>query len=203
MPNEPTDFELLERWAQGEQAAADEIVARYFDALHRFFRNKVADGAEDLAQQALLACVKGKDRFSQKSSFRTYLFAAAHNILKREFARRTRQHQPFDSSMHCVYDSLQAPSKIVAAKQDQRILLEAFRRIPLDNQIVLELFYWEDLTGPQIAQIVGIPEGTVRGRLRRGLEQLRSVIEELASGEALDSTQTHLEDWARALRDLE
>ncbi|MFO0633263.1 MAG: sigma-70 family RNA polymerase sigma factor [Nannocystaceae bacterium] len=86
------DLELLEAWRGGDAKAGNALFDRYFDAVFRFFRNKVADHADDLVQQTFLALVQARDRFRGDSSFRTYLFTAARSKLFNylEATRRAR-----------------------------------------------------------------------------------------------------------------
>lgn len=74
-------------------------------------------------------------------------------------------------------------------------MLRALRCIPLDHQILVEPFYWEGLTGPDLATVLEVPEGTVRTRLRRARALLAEKIEELADS-------PNLEDWARHIVSL-
>ena len=70
----------------------------------------------------------------------------------------------------------------------------------MELQIAIELHYWEGLRGPEIAVVLGIPEGTVRSRLRRGLEKLRAEVQHLAKSDAaLRSTMSDINDWAEKL----
>ena len=64
----------------------------------------------------------------------------------------------------------------MARNEQERSLHEALRRIPIDHQIALELAYWEDLSGPEIAGILDISEHTVRSRLARAREMLREQV---------------------------
>ena len=52
-------------------------------------------------------------------------------------------------------------------------LVQALREIPVEDQVVLELMYFEGLSGSELAGVLGLPEGTVRGRLARGKQRLR------------------------------
>jgi RNA polymerase sigma-70 factor (ECF subfamily) len=81
-------------------------------------------------------------------------------------------------------------------------LLHALRRLPMDHQITLELYYWENLSGSELAEVLEVPEGTVRGRIRRAKTLLEASLAELAeSPQQLESTVANLEGWALSLRD--
>lgn len=181
--------------------AGNELFDRYFDALFRFFRNKVTDGADDLVQQTFLACVQSRDRFRGDSSFRTYLFTVARSKLYNQLERRHRE-GAIDYGVTSCADLGVSPSGIIAEDEQQRMLLVALRSLPIDLQVALELFYFEKIRGPELAQVLGVPEGTVRSRLRRGRELLREQLETLLrSPAAVESTMTDLESWAAALRE--
>ncbi len=84
-------FAILERWRESDCSAGESLFERHFPATARFFRNRADDALEDLVQRTLLACVEGKDRFSGRSSFRSFLFGIADNLL-REHYRTSRKH---------------------------------------------------------------------------------------------------------------
>jgi len=198
----PTDFDLLDAWRAGDRAAGSTLFDRYFDSLFRFFRNKVDDGADDLVQQTFLACVQSRDRFRGDASFRTYLFTAARSKLYDYLDRRRREGAAVDYGVTSCADLGISPSSIVARNEQQRLLLQALRALPIDLQIALELYYFEQIRGPELAQALGVPEGTVRSRLRRGLELLRGRLQALATSPAVaESTLTDLDAWAAAVRD--
>lgn len=197
-----TDLELLEAWRQGDRQAGDELFVRHFDSLYRFFARKVGGEVEDLVQRTFLACVEGQQEFRQQASFRTYLFAIARNLLYRHWRSRSRSGE-VDFTVRTVQDLGPTPSIAVKARQEQRLLLEGLRRIPVDLQIALELHYWESMSGPEIAIVLEVPEGTVRSRLRRGREALIEQLSELAqSAELLEATTCNLDRWAASLKDL-
>ncbi len=194
-----TDLELFDAWTRGQDAAAAELFERHFDAVERFFRNKLTEGHDDLVQQTFEACIKGRNRFRRDASFRTYLFAIAHNVLCGHFRARKREaHLEFTEVSAC--DLAPGPSTMFRARREQQLLLEGLRQIPLDYQIMLELYYWEGLAGSAIADIVEMPENTVRSRLRTGKKLLKAKLGELAhDGDELSSTLVDLEQWARTI----
>jgi len=195
------DFELLDAWRGGDAAAGNALFARHFEAVCRFFRNKVGEGVDDLIQRTFLACVESRDKFRKEASFRTYLFTLARHELYAHFKKDKRQRDRFDPLEASVHDLGPSPTGIVAQHREERLLLQALRQIPVDHQIALELYYWEDMPAPELARVLGIPEGTVRTRLRRA----KALVEEALSNAeaepgALQSTLASIEKWARGVR---
>jgi RNA polymerase sigma factor (sigma-70 family) len=197
----PTDVELLDAWIAGDDRAAEALIQRYFDPLYAFFRNKVNADVDDLIQSTFQACVTYRERFRQAASFRAYLFTAARHQLYAHLDKRHRQRGAIDPAVVSVRELDPSPSGMVAQHQEQRLLLEALRRIPLQYQMVLELHYWQDLSTAEAAEVLNIPQGTVKTRLRKGRELLESAMQEIgASGEVLETTMMNLERWAASLR---
>lgn len=196
-----SDAELLTAWQAGDREAGGELIDRYFEPVRRFFENKVADGIEDLIQQTFLACVRRRDHIRDPEAFRGYLFAAARSKLYDYIGSRMKTQGQDDFGVSSITDFGISPSEAVAAKDDQRLLVHALRRLPVDLQIALELYYFQRVRGRELEIALGVAPGTVRSRLRRGLEILRKRIDELAgSPEALRETSTNLDRWAAELR---
>ncbi|TPV93286.1 MAG: sigma-70 family RNA polymerase sigma factor [Myxococcales bacterium FL481] len=199
--NVPTDTELLDAWRRGDNRAGEVLFDRYFESIRRFFCNKASDSVEDLVQQTFMACLESRDRFRGQSSFRTYLFAIAHNVLYKHFRRKRRKDSKIDFGVTSVHDVADSPTQILAERDEERVLLSALRRIPIDLQTVLELYFWEKLTAAEIGEITGAPEGTVRTRIRRAKQLVEIEIGKFnESPQLLQSTITDLERWASELR---
>lgn len=99
-------------------------------------------------------------------------------------------------------DLAETPSVIASQREQVQLLHEALRRIPIDSQIVLELYYWEELPASGIGAVLEIPVGTVRSRIRRAKAQLQDALASIAPKPALaDETMADLERWAVSLRD--
>ncbi|MEM6996788.1 MAG: sigma-70 family RNA polymerase sigma factor [Myxococcota bacterium] len=195
------DDTLLSAWRDGEAEAARALIERYSDDLLRFFRGKVGVDAEDLIQQTLLGCLEAIERRASMATFRAYLFGIARNRLIDHFRRQGRNDDEFDPTQRSLADLAASPSAVVAARNDQRLLADALRRIPLDLQILLELHYWEQMSSAEVSGVLGIPAGTVRGRIGRARELLRDQMERAgASPEVLRRTAESLETWARSVQ---
>jgi RNA polymerase sigma-70 factor (ECF subfamily) len=71
----------------------------------------------------------------------------------------------------------------------------------VEHQVLLELYFWEPLPAVEIAAILGVPEGTVRTRIRRAKQLLEAEIGRLSADPGLvESTLSNLDDWARSVR---
>jgi RNA polymerase sigma factor (sigma-70 family) len=196
-----TDFELLERWQAGDRAAAKQLFERHFDAIYRFLASKVDGGVEDLVQETFLACVQGRDRFRGASSFRGYMFGTARNVLFNHYRKRRRFESVDELGESRLIDLEPTASRMLAKREEERLMLEALRRVPLDHQIILELYYWENLDGAEVAGILGISVPAMRSRLHRAKQELQRQLESLAgSSDVLASTLSDLDGWARSLR---
>ena len=172
----PGDAELLDAWRQGDDASGRVLFGRHFAGVHRFFANKVAHGVDDLVQETFLACVESRDRLREGGSFRAFIYAVARRRLYRKWRDERRGAGAIDFGLTSVQDLMPSPSTQLRAQEEQRVLLAALRQLPVDLQMALELYYWEGLRAAELATVLDIPEGTVRSRLRRGREQLSTLI---------------------------
>lgn len=196
------DETLLNEWQSGNADAGAALFDRHNEALIRFFRNKVDDAhRDDLIQQTFLAAHGAK--FSGQSALRTWLIAIAWRKLQDYFrgeARRARR-EAAALGEASVADLGQSPETRYVRRQERRLLLEGLRRIPLHHQVVLELHYWEEMSGAQISRALELPLGTVKTRLRDGRIRLTRVLTEIAdSDQLLQSTLDDLDAWAARAR---
>jgi len=196
------DAELLDAWRGGDAQAGQRLVKRHFGAVYGFFRNKVADGVEDLVQLTFLRCIESRDAFRGEASFRTYLFAIARNVLFSHYRDRGVAIDAATTS-RSVADMGPGPKTVLDKRREHRLLVRALRTLPLDDQIALELVYFEGLKGKELAVVLGVPEGTARTRLRSARMQLEATILELdREGEGRRATTQNIDQWVVSLRDV-
>ena len=199
---ERTDEDLLRAWQAGDKDAGDALVRRHFASVYRFFRHKLDDCAEDLAQRTFLGCVGARDRMRPELDFRAFLFGIARNQLLLELRSRSRRRElpPETTSIEDVAGP--TPVGIVAAHEEQRALSHALRKIPIDHQIALELHYWEGLGVDEIAAVLEVPPGTVKSRLSRARTGLVAALQQVEHDPArLRATLSDLDAWVQSLRD--
>ena len=180
-----SDIELLDAWCAGDKAAGDALICRYFDPICRFFRGKLGDDVEDLVQRTFEIGTARRGDVRDGASFRGFLFGVARNLLLDHLRRRYRRGEREDISMRSLVDLGTSPSEAVQRGERESLLFEAMRRISLDQQIILELAYWEGLSGREIAEALEIGENTVRSRLARARVALRTQVEALGGSSTM------------------
>lgn len=202
---EPTDADYLAQWRDGDQEAGNMLVRRHFATVFRFFRGKIAGGVDDLTQRTFLACVESSSRFRGDGSFRAFVLGIARKVLLVHLRKQYRHERVFDPEALSIHQALDPTGGSVTGKlvgrENERLLLAALARIPLDFQIAVELFYWEEMPLKDIAEVLEIAPGTVKSRLGRARVMLRQQIELLAASPAIaEQTVSGLDHWARSLK---
>lgn len=208
-PRVDDDFELLMAWHGGDQNAGNALVRRHFTRIYRFFRIKLDDAAEDLTQQVMLAALESAERLTRGASFQAYLFGIARRQLMLHLRKRYRAAKVFDPDAASIQDIVRSgdsPSRVVAARREQLLLAAGLRELPLELQITLELFYWEQLSVADIAAVTEVAPGTVKSRLSRARGILEAWLAEREPADDdreappfeswLESVQAHFEDEA-------
>lgn len=195
------DETLLERWRQGDSTAGSMLLERHHRSLYYFFANKVDGEIDDLVQNTLLACVSSRDRFRGCSTFRTYLFTIARNELYGYLRARKRTRDQLDYGVTSLSDLGITPRSRIARKNQYHLLLEALRSLPINQQILLELRYWERASVAELAEIFQVGHDAIHARLSRVRKSLHKRLRELAHGSAPQyETLEDLDTWARSVR---
>jgi len=176
------------RLRRGDPVALAAVISRYQHRLYRYLLRLVADPvtAEDLFQQTWVRVMESIRRYDARRSFEAWLFAVAHNLAI-DYLRRSRP-ESLDEMLpsgEVRGDRLAdtGPDALDCLLEWERAeaVSAALRHLPAIHREVLTLRFEEDMKLEQIAEIVQIPLSTVKSRLRRALDGLRSRLE-LQSG---------------------
>ena len=201
-----TEAALLRAWRGGDPAAGRRLIDTVHPRLVRYFSNKVANVSDeaDLVQRTLLALVEGHERLLDDCAFWPFAYGIARNVLRDYVRQRLRvRREELDFQRVCVRDLDRSMSSIVAGQREGRAFVEALRDIAIDDQILLELRFFERMRAREIAEVIGIPRGSVHQALRRSLERLqdkvRARLREHAA-ETDDPTLERLDAWAAEVR---
>ena len=177
------DAELLQRWHAGDAAAGNQLFQRCFAPIYRFFVNKTRSAAdtEELTQSTFVALMTAHERFRGTSSFLTFALGVASNVLRRYYRGLTRANAHFEPLRSSLVELGAGAQTQLECAETQQLMLAALREIPAELQIVLELYYVEELGPEAIGEALGLNTNTVRSRIQRGREHLRAKIDELAA----------------------
>jgi RNA polymerase sigma-70 factor, ECF subfamily len=167
------DRQLVAEAAAGSPAAGEELFSRHWLAAWRlaFSVTGSAAAADDVAQEAFERAFRGLTGFNGRSSFRTWLSRIVLNQSV-DLSRRQSRLQPLEPA--------EMPSQEWSDEDAvrDRDLFDAVLRLPFERRTAIVLRYWARHTTPEIAEILGVPVGTVHSRLARALAELRSRLEE-------------------------
>lgn len=195
-----SDLSLLDRWRAGDSVAGNLLFKRHFASLYRFFEHKTEGEVDDLVQETLLQCVKAGSTFRRQSTFRTYLFSIARHVLFQHWRTRARIHATLDFEQTSVAALSTSIGSQLARNADRARLLSALRTLPLDQQLLLELYYWEDLDREQLAEVFDVETATIGSRLYRARQALHDGLERPERSEPAGTPEA-LDAWARKLAD--
>lgn len=192
------DLVMLERWRGGDSAAGNALFHRHFESIYRFFAHKTDGDIDDLVQETFLACLHSVDAFQRRSSFRTYLLAIARHTLFGYWRRRSVAGKMLDFDEISVASLSTTAGTRLAQQEDRAALLAALRELPLDQQVLLEMFYWQELDRDQLAEVYDVAEATIGTRLFRARKALQDRLNEVATGARRPPDD--FDAWAMALR---
>jgi len=171
------EVSLLRASLEGETEAWGEIISRYKDAVFGlclgFLRNR-AD-AEDITHDAFIRAYVNLRRYNLEKRFSTWLFTIAANLCRNRL--RYRRNHPVAELPSQIRGGAD-PASIVARDDRHAEVREALTRLPYGYRAPLVLRYYNDLPYREIAEILAIPEGTVKTRIHRGKAMLKQQMEE-------------------------
>jgi RNA polymerase sigma factor (sigma-70 family) len=157
-----------------EEAMLPHLAAAY--NLARWLTRNGAD-AEDLVQDAYLRALKAFDGFRGDNG-RAWLLRIVRNTCY-TWLQENREHEltaAFDEETHVTEDSSSDPETLLLRSADKQFLNEALERLPLEFREVIVLRELEGLSYKEIAELAGIPVGTVMSRLARARERLQQLL---------------------------
>lgn len=171
------ELELIQRALTGDTSAWGEIVRRYKDAVFGIaigILGNPAD-AEDATHDAFIRAYEGLHTFHLDKRFSTWIFAVTANVCKNKL-RRERLFAPLKHISRLTKGN--DPAKQLAQQERTQIIREAIEQLGPAYRMPLVLRYYADLDYKEIAEALGLPEGTVKTRLHRAKSQLKHMLEQ-------------------------
>ncbi len=165
------DGELLRRARQGHEASLNQLLVEHYDQIYAVCRRMTGNDADalDTAQDALIAIVRGLDRFDGRARFSTWVYRVTTNACLDQLRRERRR--PVGHLDHDPAPADASPG-IDQVVSDRLVLDQALGRLPTEFRAPVVLRDVIGLDYAEIAEVLEIPPGTVRSRIARGRRAL-------------------------------
>lgn len=179
--------DVAARFAAGDESALREAYDAHGALVFAFCSRNLASraDAEDATQQVFVAAWQGRDRFdAEKGSLPGWLLGIARHKVSDVVRASGRRDALVERQASAVGTGAPgAPTGAVGDTPDKvldrLVVARALAELPDEQRRTLELAFYDDLTHTQIAQVLGLPLGTVKSHIRRGLGRLRASLEEV------------------------
>jgi RNA polymerase sigma-70 factor, ECF subfamily len=177
------DEEVMQLVQSGNPRAFELLYDRHggaaFSLAYRMVGNRVA--AEDIIQEAFLSIWRSRLRYDQaRGSVRTWVLGIVHNRAI-DGLRRNLVHDRRRETMEGVEERHEAPERTdveAARREEARSIQSALKTLPDEQRRTIELAYFGGYSHSQIAELLDEPIGTVKGRMRLGLDKMRRQLSE-------------------------
>ena len=177
------DEQLIVQVARGDRRAFEALYDRYAAAVFglalRILGNR--EQAEEAVQEIFWRVWQRAQSFDPNRSFAPWLFGIAHNYCIDELRRRRVRPQPvYEDDEHPILSAI--PDEVDVGEtallsEQRRVVQDALQELPQEQRQALELAYFGGLTQQEIADRLGNPLGTVKTRMRLGLQKLRAILQ--------------------------
>ena len=170
-----TDEQLMARAKAGNDTAFEELYHRYARRLKGFFFLQLGRDEElaaDATHDVFLRAYEARNRYQEGKSVSTWLFTIAYNICRNHYRSNA-----YETQLSATLDAEPISDEQIEVQLDAAALDDALAQVlselPAPLHQLFSLHYQEELTIPQVAEIVGIPEGTVKSRLHKTMNIIR------------------------------
>lgn len=187
-----SDEELVRRFNEGDAAAFDVVLRRYQRPLFNFILRSVRerDRAEELLQDVFLKVIQRSSEFQGNSKFSTWLYTIARNLCIDTSRKMVfRRHRSLDAPVHTedaegatlldrVASATPEADREVIGQDLQVRIAAAVDDLPEEQREVFLMRELQNMAFKDIAEVVGVPENTVKSRMRYALERLQRALAE-------------------------
>ena len=172
-----TDHSLLAAFAKGDRRAAQQLTERLMPKIysHAYYRLGNIEDAEDVTQDAFLKLWKFAPKWKQdRAQVSTWLYRVVYNLCKDRYRRATLENL---SNAQEPIDGDQSPADEVDARYRQKALYEAMSFLPENQRLAVQLRHIDELSNPEIAEIMNISVEAVESLTARGKRKLIEILQ--------------------------
>nr|BCX00269.1 MAG: RNA polymerase sigma24 factor [Bacteroidota bacterium] len=184
-----SDEDLMAAFQQGVEEAFDILVNRYKDPLANYIYRFLGDWeeCEDLLQETFLRVYRNRHAYRRIAKFSTWLYTIAGNLARSEYRKRRRRklqslvglnREEEEYEME-IPDETYSPERHTEGVLQEERVQEALRQISPEFREVVILRDIQQLSYEEIAEITGLPMGTVKSRINRGRARLQALLKDV------------------------
>lgn len=183
-----SDEQLIFNFQDGDNTAYDEIVRRYKDRLTNFIYRYVGnyDDCDDIVQDTFIKVYVSKHLYKEIAKFSTWIYTIAINLAKTKLVKKQKykifslsSQSEDDEKDFDVPDDAFLPDVDANAKFQNEQIQKALNSIPENYRKLVILRDIEDFSYEEIADMTGLPMGTVKSRINRGREKLQKLLKDI------------------------
>ncbi|HEU0296913.1 MAG TPA: RNA polymerase sigma factor [Anaerolineales bacterium] len=176
------DSRWLEQCREGDALAIERLVHTYQRDVYRLALSILddSDEADDATQEVFLSALRALESFRGHAAFKTWLFSITVNVCRNRLGRNKSRGRLQQMLQHLFPQGHEPghPENKAMQNESDAALWQAIRALDDKHRIPVILRYYHDLPVADIAEMLGIPGGTVHSRLNHAREQLRTLLKE-------------------------
>ena len=164
--------------AKDAERGVKELVEEYGERLYAtaFRLCQHEKDAEDLVSRTLARVVERIGSFHGKSAFFTWICSILANFYRMDMRRKAANALVFNENLPESPDSRPDPSEALASGDEASVIRAAVDALPADLRAAIVLHYFDEMSVPEIATALSVPEGTVYWRLHEGRKKIREIV---------------------------
>ncbi|WP_339841120.1 sigma-70 family RNA polymerase sigma factor [uncultured Maribacter sp.] len=179
------DSQLVKQYIQGDERAIEALINRHNSRLTGFIYSKVGDRelTEDIFQDTFMKVIRTlkKGAYNEEGKFLPWVMRIAHNLVIDHFRKHNRMPMYNSKESYNIFsllgdDNLNAEKQLIKEQIDSD-LLKMIKELPEDQQEVLEMRIYKDMSFKEISDNTGVSINTALGRMRYALINLRKLVE--------------------------
>lgn len=177
--NELAEKEMVIRCLSGDQEAYRALFDHYFDELYRtaYVLMKSPADADDAVQETFIRIFQSLHTYDLDRPFRPWVHRILLNVCKDFWKRRKWFFLPLEQAYDVRDQKTQGPEDAMLKDEELARLAQAIRELSPKHQAVVVLYFLNDMRIADVAEVVGVPEGTVKSRLHHAVRALRKRLE--------------------------
>lgn len=173
------DIDLMNRLKEGDQSAMQVLYNRHYQRIYRFIIRQIRDEmmAEDILNDVFLDCWRQAQKFEGRSAVSTWLTAIAFNK-SISYLRKRKEAQIGEGQAEAIMDEADSPQTLLMKDDKGSMIRDAMDELSSDHKAVIDLAYYHEMGVREIAEILDVPQNTVKTRLFHARKKLHEVLKE-------------------------